>query len=118
MHYGARRKISRVIFLSIMIAFAIFMSVSVISINTVEYNYPVISYRYFRTGIFFGEERVEVIYRTDSETVKKSYSVYSIEIGEKTEVVVYKRENLPDHSKLYITKEDYESLLSLKEVKE
>ena len=81
--------------------------------STKKYNYPVIFYRYVETqGILFSSEKVEVIYETDSETVKKTYFLSSIEIGEKTEVVVQKADNSFSKSKLYMTKEDYESLIS------
>ena len=78
-----------------------------------EKHYPVESYRYFETDatlLSSGQQRVEVIFKTDSETAKREFSTSDIKIGDKTEVVVVDYQYLYGDFTFYMTKEDYESL--------
>ena len=82
------------------------------------YCYPVEYVRYYETKgtlLISSKQKVEVIYKTASETIKQSFSVSNIEIGEKTEIAINiygdTQESYWQESILYMTKEDYASLL-------
>ncbi len=78
-----------------------------------EYHYPVEYYRYFETeaSLFVPRRQaVEVIYKTDSDSVKRTFFTSDIKIGKQTEVIVYRTENWCDNFALFMTKDDYECL--------
>lgn len=82
--------------------------------QTETYHYPIKYYRYYKTekGVFIpSQEKVEVIYKTESESVKRSFSTPDIEIGEKTEILVHIHGDL-SQTVLRMTKDDYESLFN------
>lgn len=80
------------------------------------YHYPVEYFRYYETEHIWSSSsrQVEVIYKTDSETVKESFFTSNIKIGEKTEIVMHIQGDLKNVA-LYMTKDDYERLFSKSE---